>query len=419
MKKAYALILSLALGFAQFVVAQHGGENHAVQTDHAQQGEEGAHHAKKYTPTPDVMHHIADANQFHIIGPYYMPLPCILYSFEAGLSTFMSSAFHHGANAVKGYAMVHDEVVKIKGFDGDASLDELPNPHGHAGHANYAGGEMANGVEVKYIMIGGQKYEIETSSSLMHFTSFIDFSITKNVFGMLLGAFTLMFIMLGVAKRYKQNTLAAPTGFFQRLLEPIFIFLREEVAVPALGDKHQKFMPFLLTIFFFILVNNIFGLIPFFPFSANITGNIGFTLVIAVIVFLVVNLNGNKTYWGHIFWMPDVPVFVKPLLAVIEFAGIFIKPFTLMIRLFANITAGHIIILSLMGLMFVFGNAGESVGGSVVGGLIGGSFVFVMFFLELLVAFLQAFIFTLLAALYIGSAVEEHHGDHSDYDHGY
>jgi F-type H+-transporting ATPase subunit a len=161
------------------------------------------------------------------------------------------------------------------------------------------------------------------------------------------------------------------------------------------------------------------GIIPFFPGSTNITGSIAVTAALAITVFLVVNLSANKDYWGHILWMPGVPVFVKILLMPIELAGIFVKPFTLLIRLFANITAGHIIILSLISLMFVFGNAGESVSGSIAGGILGGALVFVINFIELMVAFLQAYIFTMLAALYIGSAVEDHHHDGTDFDHGY
>lgn len=177
-----------------------------------------------------------------------------------------------------------------------------------------------------------------------------------------------------------------------------------------IGEKHyERFQPFIMTLFFFILFCNLLGLIPFFPGSANITGNLGVTLTLAVFAFIITNINGNKDYWEHIFWMPGIPAWVKFILTPIEILSVFIKPFALMIRLFANISAGHIIILSLIGLIFVFGQNGENIGGVFAGGIVGGLFTAFMNLIELLVAFLQAFIFAILTASYIGAAVEEHH----------
>lgn len=447
MKKLHALAILVVLMFSLGTLkAQHDGhaapehptqatpehhEDGAQATPHSASGDvhaaaEASHgaeeHGKKgYDPTPAVMHHISDANQFQIIGPYYMPLPCILYSFDNGLSSFMSSKFENGAKAIDGYVLVHDDVLRIKGgLAGEVALSEVQDPHAHGHGINYVGHETnpETKVESKYVIVNGEKKELEAASSLIGFTGFIDFSITKNVFGMLL-VFALLFLVMNrVGAFYRNHKNTAPTGF-AALVEPVVVFLRDEVVKPALGHKTEKYMPYLLSLFFFILFSNLLGIIPFFPGSTNITGSIAVTAALAITVFLVVNLSANKDYWGHILWMPGVPVFVKILLMPIELAGIFVKPFTLLIRLFANITAGHIIILSLISLMFVFGNAGESVSGSIAGGILGGALVFVINFIELMVAFLQAYIFTMLAALYIGSAVEDHHHDGTDFDHGY
>jgi len=196
-------------------------------------------------------------------------------------------------------------------------------------------------------------------------------------------------------------------------MEPFFTFIRDEVTLPMIGEKHyERFQPFIMTLFFFILVCNLLGLIPFFPGSANVTGNLGVTMALALFTFIVTNINGNAHYWQHIFWMPGIPAWVKIILTPVEILSLFIKPFSLMIRLFANISAGHIIILSLIGLMFIFGENGQDFGGAVLGGVIGGLFTAFMNLIELLVAFLQAFIFAILSASYIGAAVEEgHHGE--------
>ena len=217
----------------------------------------------------------------------------------------------------------------------------------------------------------------------------------------------LLIIFIGVANSYKKTVGKAPRGL-QSFLEPIILFVRDDIAKPNIGSKYQRFMPLLLTMFFFIWINNLIGLVPFFPGGSNLTGNIAVTLVMATITLVVVNVNGNKDYWKHIF-LPDVPFWLYPIMWPVELVGVLSKPFALMIRLFANITAGHVIVLSLISLIFVF----KAVAVSAV------SVPFVVFMdvLELLVAVLQAFIFTLLTALFIGSAVAEHHHDEHAHAH--
>ncbi len=209
-----------------------------------------------------------------------------------------------------------------------------------------------------------------------------------------------------VAGSYDANGVARGIGAF---LEPIIVFVRDDIAIPNIGEKkYERYMPYLLTVFFFIWINNLLGLVPFFPGGSNVTGNISVTFVLAIITYLITTFSGNREYWGHIFWMPGVPVVMRPLLAVIELVGTLTKPFALMMRLFANIAAGHILILALISLIFMFKSAWLST--------VSVPFVVFMSLLELLVAILQAYIFTLLSALFIGMAVAEH--DHS-HEHGH
>lgn len=376
---------------------------------------------EQYNPTPDVMHHIADAHQFQIWGDLYLPLPCIAYSSEGGFFFSLSSAFENGKKAVDGYVIHHDQLKRVKDPSFPKGVVDIQAP----GEANVeapkqiidtAGVQTLGAVDMNNAVVyGGKAYELEAASTVQGITSWFDFSITKNVFSMLLGTLLLLYIFGSISKAYKRREGQSPKGM-QSLFEPVIVFMRDEVIKSAIGPRWESYFPFLMSLFFFILINNMLGLVPFFPGSANVTGNIGVTLVLAVFAFLVTNLSGNRHYWQHIFWMPGVPTFVKFILTPIEVLGIFIKPFTLLIRLFANITAGHIMILSLTSLIFVFSNLGESIPGAFAGGVIAVPFVFAMNFLELLVAFLQAFIFTLLVSLYIGSAVEEHHHEE---EHGH
>jgi F-type H+-transporting ATPase subunit a len=216
---------------------------------------------------------------------------------------------------------------------------------------------------------------------------------------MWLGMLVLLVVFLSVSASYKKREGKAPKGL-QSFLEPIILFVRDDVAIPNIGVKYTKYLSLLLTIFFFILINNLFGLIPFFPGGYNLTGNIAVTLTLATITLVVVNFSGNKYYWKHVF-APDIPLWLYIIMVPVEIIGIISKPFALMIRLFANITAGHIVVLSLVSLIFIFKSLWVSPA----------SIVFVVFMdtIELLVAFLQAYIFTMLTALFIGLAVEEHH----------
>jgi len=344
--------------------------------------EEVAQENEKFNPGAMIMHHISDAHQIHFIGKIYMPLPVILWN-HGHLEVFMSSAFWNGfdekgelqfkpytASSGTTYENHHESIVVSSG----------ESHEGHGAHAE-------NGAEVAH-------------------EKPMDFSITKSVFGMLFIIVLMVIIFRSVAARYKEGANKAPTGL-QNAIEPFILFVRDEVAIPSIGKKKAaSFMPFLLTVFFFIWMCNMLGLIPFLG-GFNITGTLSITLVLATLVFIITSINGNAHYWGHIFWPPGIPFGIKLILVPIEALSIFIKPTVLMIRLTANITAGHIIILAFVGLVLLFGQnsaiAGYGVG---VGAVL---FMIFMFFIELLVAFLQAYVFTLLAALYFGDATQEHH----------
>jgi F-type H+-transporting ATPase subunit a len=391
----------------------------------------GGGEGEKPDPIAAVMHHISDAHEFHIIGDIHLPLPCIAYSSEGGFFFAMSNAFHHGQTAINGYMMYHGTLYRVKGLDATKEIDLAePQPKvgghdnngqvvdtagvhgGHADNSNLHGATVikeknADDKEVFFLDYKGAKYELISSSTIQGLTTWYDFSITKNVFAMLFGVLILFIIFRIVANSYKVRRNQAPKGL-QSLIEVVIVFMRDEVAKPSIGVKWEKYFPFILSLFFFILINNLLGLVPFFPGSANVTGNLGTTIVLALFTFFVVNFSGNKHYWQHIFWMPGVPFFVKLILTPIEVFGLFLKPVTLFIRLFANITAGHIIILSLVSLVFIF-NDNNIMGGGPTGIALSLPFVFALNFLELLVSFIQAFLFALLSAIYIGSAIEEHH----------
>ncbi len=334
-----------------------------------QEGEKAAVE-KKYNPTPTILEHIADANDWHIMGHVHIPLPVIIYDMTAGnWEIGMSSK----------YPVVEEH--------------EEASAHGHeeATESPISGYVMKEGR-----IVSGEGHQL------------LDLSITKNVFAMMVSAFLLLLVFITVAKACKANAGKAPKGI-QNLMEPIVIFMKDEVVEPNLGKHAPRFLPYLLTLFFFILFNNLMGLIPFFPGGANVTGNIAVTMVLALFTLIIINVNGNKDYWKHIFWMPGVPVPVRMILAPIEIIGVISKPFALMMRLFANITAGHIIVLSLVSLIFVFGNAGESAVMSGAGAAVAVPFTLFISLIELLVAFLQAFLFTMLTSVFLGMAMAEHH----------
>jgi F-type H+-transporting ATPase subunit a len=271
----------------------------------------------------------------------------------------------------------------------------------HHGHAAYQGFKIAREGEYK-----GKIVEEVNGNEVRP----LDISLTKNVVSLFISLSILLWIFISVANAYVRRKGKAPKGM-QSVVEPIILFVRDEIAKPALGEKkYEKYMPFLLSIFFFIWLNNMLGLIPLFPGGANVTGNITITMVLALFTFIITTVNGNKNYWKHIFNTPGVPWWLKfpvPLMPLVELMGVFTKPFVLMVRLFANITAGHMIVLAFISLIFIFGemNTGLGFATSIVSVL----FAVFMNLLELLVAVIQAYVFTLLSALYFGMATEEHH----------
>ena len=316
-----------------------------------------------------IFHHIKDSHGFHIVGDLSIPLPVILWT-DNGLVTFMSSEFHHD---VDGKTIVDKKGLKF------VNLHE----------------------KIYQLNSGVESVEFDAEHHATNATRTMDFSITKNVFSMFLSMIAILLIFLTAARSYKKSANGLPTGI-GKFMEPIILFIRDEVAIPNIGEhKYKKYMPYLLTLFFFIWLNNIFGLIPFFPFSSNLSGNIAFTLTLAAITFIITLFSSKKYYWKHMLWMPGLPVPMKIFLAPIEFIGMFVKPIALTIRLFANITAGHIIVLSLISLTFIFQNY-------IVGA---GSVLFVVFIsvIEVLVVAIQAYIFTMLSALYFGQALEQEH----------
>ncbi len=394
---------------------KHGSHDHAGHSHgkHAGHGDPCGHHDEKYDPTGTAIHHISDANVYSILELVRIPLPTFLYAPKAGWEVFMSNKFkigHHedGHMSHNGYVMHHGSVYRVvtPGFP-------LEGNHEHDCFTHKTvKDEKGKDKVIDYVMYGGKEYQLEARSTFDGgilgggITSFYDFSISKNVLSMMLVALILFFLFRSAARAYKQHPNRAPKGI-QNFLEPMFLFIRDEVAIPFIGEKkYMKYLPLLMSIFFFILGLNLWGQVPFLG-STNVTGNLTLTLVLAVIVFFVVNLSGNKDYWKHVFWMPGVPTFVKPLLAVVEGMGLFIKPLTLMLRLAGNISAGHIAILSFIGLIFIFGDLYGTMGSSI-GTLLSVPLTLFMLAIELIVAFVQAFVFTILTASYIGAAIEEH-----------
>jgi F-type H+-transporting ATPase subunit a len=394
----------------------------AHATNNAGHEGHGAHEA--YDPAATAIHHISDANVYTILNFVTIPLPMILYAPDKGWDFFSSGKFHvghheDGHSSYNGYVLHHGSVHRV--VDPSFPTDGEAEVSGFTQKVEKIDGKDK---DIVYAIHNGKEYRLDARSTLDGgvlgggITSFYDFSITKNVVSMILVSLFFIFIFTQAAKAYKNRGNKAPTGM-QNLLEIFFSFIRDEVAIPFIGkDKYQKFLPLLMSIFFFILGLNIFGQIPFFG-GINATGNLAITMVLALIVFVVVNVNGKKDYWQHIFWMPNVPVFVKPLLAAVEVMGLFIKPLTLMLRLAGNISAGHIAILSFIGLIFIFGEAGANTGGGVIGTALAIPLTLFMMCIEVIVAFVQAFVFTLLTASYIGAALEEHHHEehHANHQH--
>ena len=353
----------LALCFSLFILLQPtnilASEPAAATAEHANK-EEGS-----FNVTETILEHIKDDHSWHLWGHTSIALPVILYT-PQGFDVFSSEKL----------------------------VDEHHEPVVYKGKFDY---KLVEG-KTKIVNAAGE-VDVAASKKLW------DFSITKNVASLFISVIILLLVILTAAGAYKKTGVTSAPKGLQSFMEPIVLFVRDEIALPNIGAKrYAKYMPFLLTIFFLILTNNFLGLIPLFPGGANVSGNIAFTMTLAVCVFIVVNLSSNKNYWEHIFWMPGMHWSMKLFLAPIELIGVFNKPISLMIRLFANITAGHILVLSLVCLIFIFK--------TVYAAAIAVPFVIFIFLIELLVAFLQAYIFTMLTAMYIGMASEEAHHDH-------
>ncbi|WP_299430923.1 F0F1 ATP synthase subunit A [uncultured Maribacter sp.] len=370
-----ALLIILMSSFQGFSISEEEKDNHSKEI--------GGQVDTKEEINDYIAHHLKDAHDFHLFSytsdsgerkHVGFSLPVIIWS-SKGLVSFMSSEFHHDdaghtiveKNGLK-FTKIHSKIYEL---DANATAVSFDDEH-HATNAHKV----------------------------------LDFSITKSVFGILIAGLLMFLGFFSLAKGYKKG--AIPTGI-GRVLEPLVIYVRDEIARPNIGEKkYKKFMPYLLTVFFFIWILNLIGLTPL---GFNVTGQIAITVCLALFTLVIYMTNGSKDFWAHTLWMPGVPYILRPVLAFLELVGfILIKPFSLLVRLFANITAGHSVVMGIAALMILlkaqFGTAGAT----------GISFFLTLFLMviEVLVAFLQAFIFTMLSALFIGMAVEEH--DHA-HDH--
>jgi len=374
-QKTIKFFISIAIALFTLVnFAAVSEKNHDDQND-------GGRVNSKEEVEAYILHHIKDSHDFSLFSytndagerkHIGFPLPIILWTSE-GLITFMSSEFHHNddghviveKNGLK-FVKIHSKIYELDKADSEVTFNETH----HATNAHKV----------------------------------LDFSITKSVVGVLLIGFLLLFWFSRLARQYKTQKI--PTGF-ARVLEPLVIYVRDEIARPNIGEKHyRRFTGYLLTVFFFIWVLNLSGLTPL---GFNVTGQLAVTACLAIFTLIIYSVSGTKSYWMHMIWMPGVPKLIRPVLAIIELAGaLLIKPFSLLVRLFANISAGHIVVMSLIAIMFTLK---QSLG---VVGATGLSLVLSFFItlIEVLVAFLQAYIFTMLSALFIGMAVEDHAEHH-------
>lgn len=311
---------------------------------------EAAESGEKFNVSEVILEHVLDDHVWHIADGLVIPLPVIVYSEKRGLDIFSSSNFYNGHELTEynGYKLEHNHIT----------------------------------------MPGNRVW---------------DFSITKNVAMLFLTAAFILAVFLSMASMTKKRRGKSPKGL-QSFLEPVVLFVRDEVVKPYIGPKYEPYLPYMLTLFFFILTGNILGLLPG---AANLTGNIAVTMVLAVITFLITHFKSNKDYWKHIFWTPGIPILLRPIFIPVELIGIFTKPFALMLRLFVAITAGHILILSLICLAFIFQSFTVGIGTSLVALLIN--------LVEILVAGIQAYVFTLFSSLYIGMAIAEPHDEKAEH----
>jgi F-type H+-transporting ATPase subunit a len=332
------------LGLVFFIVfsAANAQDEHAAET-----GQHEASGHEEFNASEVIVEHVLDDHKWHLWDGHYgtIYLPVIVYS-SKGLDIFSSHNFYDE----------HHNPVDYKGY------------HLSKNHITLAGSDE----------------------------SVLDLSITKNVAMLFINAALLLFVFTAVARGYKRNQGKAPKGI-QSFFEPIILFVRDEVVKPNIGHHYDKFFPYLLTLFFFILFGNLLGLLPG---AGNLTGNIAVTLTLALLTFIITNVSGNKAYWAHIFWTPGVPLPLRPIIMLVEVIGIFTKPISLTVRLFVAITAGHIVLLSLICLTFIFGSIWVGFGSSLI--------VLFISLIELLVAGIQAYVFTLFTSLYIGMAIADH-----------
>lgn len=307
---------------------------------------EGGAEPEKFNASEVILHHVKDDHQWHFADWFVLPLPIIVYSNEKGLDVFSSSRFyneHHEPVAYNGYALDHNHIY-LEGTDRQV----------------------------------------------------LDLSITKNVAMLLINAALLFLVFTAVARGAQKNKNNAPKGI-QSFFEPLIVFVRDEIVKPNIGHHYERYLPYMLTLFFFILFGNLLGLLPG---AGNLTGNIAVTMTLAVLTFLITNFSANKAYWSHIFWTPGVPHWLRIVILPVEIVGLFTKPFSLMIRLFVAITAGHIVILGIICLTFIFHSYAVGISASLISLFIN--------LIELLVAGIQAYVFTMFSSLYIGMAVADH-----------
>lgn len=312
----------------------------------AGQGQHPEESGEKLNVSELIIHHVLDDHSWHFADGFVLPLPIIVYSKEKGLDIFSSANFYdeqHNVVEYNGYRLDHNHI---------------------------------------YLADSGKEV--------------FDLSITKNVAMLFINAALMLLIFVSVAKAYKRNRGKAPSGV-QSFFEPIILFVRDDIAKPNIGHHYEKFFPYLLTLFFFILFGNLLGLLPG---AGNLTGNIAVTMVLAIFTFIITNVSGNRSYWSHIFWTPGLPLIMRIIILPVEIIGIFTKPISLMVRLFVAITAGHIVLLSLIALTFVFASYWVGLGSTLI--------VLFISLIEILVAAIQAYVFTLFSALYIGMATAEH-----------
>ena len=310
------------------------------------QADHEAESTKELNVSDLIIHHVLDDHVWHLADGLTIHLPIIVYSEERGLDIFSSSNFydeHHNVVPYNGYKLDHNHI---------------------------------------YLADSGKEV--------------LDLSITKNVAMLFINATLLLLVFMSVARAYQRNKGKAPSGL-QSFFEPVILFIRDEIAKPKIGHRYERYFPFLLTLFFFILFGNLLGLLPG---AGNLTGNIAVTMVLAVMTFIVTNVSGNRNYWSHIFWTPGLPLVLRPIILLVELIGVFTKPISLMVRLFVAITAGHIVLLSLIVLTFVFASYWVGLGSTII--------VLFISLIEILVAAIQAYVFTLFSALYIGQATAEH-----------